>query len=115
MRSDKIGFNCKYHGYQETLPGNLMKAKLGCPNCILENKKKNYSILLNAKYFDKPTVLYYAKINNLFKIGITTKVSNPLERFHSDILNGVDVEIIELEYFILGKFAYEKEQKILKE
>ena len=114
-RSEKIGFVCKHHGYQEALPGTLMGAKYGCPECILEIKKDNYSFLLNAKYFDKPTVLYYAKINNLYKIGITTKVENPIKRFESDIKQGLEVKIIQIDYYILGKYAYEKEQEILQE
>ncbi len=60
------------------------------------------------KYYDKPTLIYYIKINNLYKVGITTK--DVATRFN---LDDVNIEIIDTLLCTTGLEAYTIEQYIL--
>lgn len=63
------------------------------------------------KYYNKPTILYCVKVDNLYKVGITTKTVE--ERFKKDISSGVNITIIDTLKFDTGKTAYKFEQGIL--
>ena len=72
-------------------------------------------------YKDRPTVLYYVKINEFWKIGITLhekyeKIEDSIiSRFKLDINNGIKFEILKGKIYEDGSEAYLKEQKILFE
>jgi hypothetical protein len=89
---------CPDHGEFSTTMDNHVNKSSGCPVC-----KKHHS------YTDKPTTLYYLKVNNeLYKIGITSKDVNL--RF------GTDIKIIETIFTLelpTGYDAYEIEQRVL--
>lgn len=70
------------------------------------------------RHKNKKTILYYLKINNLYKIGITlyrNNIENSIyKRFITDIKNkNIKVEIIKIKIFEDGSLAYIEEQKIL--
>ena len=68
-------------------------------------------------YKDKPTYLYYIKINELYKIGITIDrgefLSSINTRFEKDIKRGIDIKIITGYHFQNGAEAYELEQQLI--
>ena len=74
----------------------------GCKLCNFMNSK-------GGDYYDEPTTLYYIKVGNLYKIGITIRTIE--ERFASE---GIDYEVISSKLYKTGKKAFKKEQKILK-
>lgn len=71
-------------------------------------------------YKGKKTILYYIKVNELYKVGVTLFTKPTVEkniykgRFNYDINKGVDIKIIKYEVFSDGAKAYKKEQNILK-
>jgi len=93
---DKILIICPEHG-EFCQKGNDHLRGHGCPRCT------------NWYYIkDTPTILYYIKYKNLYKIGITTKSLN--ERF------GVmysKIDIIKIFEYPTGQEAYNEEQLIL--
>ncbi len=62
-------------------------------------------------YKDKKTILYYLKVNNVYKIGITKH--SVKSRYSSDLRN-VNIEIINQWLFEDGAKAYDYEQSIIK-
>jgi len=64
-------------------------------------------------FYNKQTTLYFIAVNDVFKIGITTK-SDVLIRFKKDIKTGVKITVLYEERFSNGADAYDKEQSILK-
>lgn len=104
----EIKIICNIHGIFRTTPYRHLKGKGSCPICTEKHKRK--------KYFDKPTILYYIKIekegfDKVYKIGITTKSVE--QRFKKDINKGIKITILKEELFNKGEFAYFKEQLIL--
>lgn len=93
---------CSEHGefWQQA---NAHLSGSNCPICA--------NIARNALYMDKPTILYYLKINGgqAYKIGITTKSIQ--ERFSSTELQCI--EVLATKYYTTGKEAYEAEQQVL--
>jgi hypothetical protein len=96
------------HGDFLMRPGTHLQGK-GCLFCtnIVRNS------IMNKKWFDKPTALYYVKItkNNtsVWKIGVAINVENVKDRFYRE-----DIDVLDVKYYISGKYAYE-EQRILEE
>lgn len=74
----------------------------GCPIC--GNTKSNFE-----KYYNQKTILYYIKIDNYFKIGLTKSSIN--ERFNRE---NVDIDVIDAWTFENGMDAFNIEQKILQ-
>ena len=72
-------------------------------------------------YKDKPTVLYYIKIGELYKIGIAmmqkykTKENAIKARYYQDIKLGLEYEIIDSKLFNDGLEALYEERRILEE
>jgi hypothetical protein len=69
-------------------------------------------------YENKKTILYYVKLNNLYKVGICLFKKDPKSdikyRFQSDInFRNIKLEIINYEVFEDGSKAYLKEQEII--
>lgn len=89
-----------------------------CRKCAYKNLNRVYETHGKDFYFNKQTFLYYIKVNNLYKIGITLKNKNDIEtaikrRFSSDINNKINIELLNYELFSNGSEAFELEQKIL--
>lgn len=83
----------------------------GCSEC--RYKDLSYRMNHQDRYKNKKTTLYFIKVENVFKIGITlTNVNN---RFKKDLRKGTNIEIINKWVFDDGSKAYQLEQKILKE
>ena len=99
--NNKVKIICKEHGEFLQSPDSH-KRGIGCPTC---------GFLISGRlYLNKPTILYYIKVNDLYKIGITTKTIE--ERYKGD--RNVNIKVIKIWKFETGRFAYEKEQEILK-
>lgn len=96
--SSKVLNNCDIHGdyLDDVFIGN------GCPYCNMEklNKYKN-----PPAYFDKPTIFYIIKIEDFYKIGITTKSVEDRYKYEN-----VEYMIIFKTQFNTGKPAFEFEQ-----
>ncbi len=108
IRSDKkVIITCPAHGDFWQDPMGHMRGH-GCKKCW-ETRRDNYNN--REKYIGRPTTLYYIKVDNLFKIGLTRKSVE--DRFKHDLKN-INIEIIETWHFDNGEDAYDKEQKILK-
>ena len=72
-------------------------------------------------YKDRKTLLYYIKIEEIWKIGVAIheKYKNPVDtilkyRYGQDIRNGINIEIIDYKIYEDGKLAYLNEQEILE-
>ena len=100
----KIMIMCQEHGEFKQIPYAHLNGS-GCPTC--------------ARYgFDKskPAYLYYLKITTdngqiLYKIGITNRTVN--ERFNLTELS--KIEIVKQINYSIGQYAYDEEQRILKQ
>jgi plasmid maintenance system killer protein len=85
-----------------------------CPKCSKRKTVYEY-------YKNKPTYIYYIKINNQYKIGITNKRHFKLAenailkgRYFSEIKKGISIEIIDYKLFEDGYEAFLLEQKIIQ-
>ncbi len=81
----------------------------GCPNCQykdLSNRNTHSDI-----YKDRQTTLYFIKVENVYKIGITLETIQ--NRFRKD--KNVKIEVLNKWIFEDGSKAYNLEQRILKE
>ena len=95
---------CPDHGKFTQMPITHIRGSK-CPFCANQNRAYN-----KYYYKNKRTTLYYIKIKNIYKIGITTKTIQ--KRFGK--LFG-DITVLSEEVFIDGEIAFNKEQNILKE
>lgn len=93
---------CKKHGSFFQSPENH-RGGHQCPNCSIKGFDKSL-------YKNKKIILYYVKVNNLYKIGIS---SNFKHRFNRDIRHGVEIKIIKTWKYEKGEQALEKEKEIL--
>jgi len=94
---------CPHHGEFLQCPTKHRKGH-GCKKC---NCAKGW---VRERYEGNPATLYYAKINNLYKIGLTTFDN---KRFSQDIKNGVKIEILKEWNFLYGVMAYDEEKRLL--
>ncbi len=88
----------------------------GCPRCARDNNGF-------LRYKNKPTWLYYIKINNTHqhKIGVARKYKNHKTigdsvsgRFASEIKRGLKIEVINGEFHEDGYLAFQREQYIIQ-
>lgn len=106
---DKVLAKCvecgteKYHKVCHILTGHA-----GCNAC---SKSKN--LWSAERYENKETILYYIKINGLYKIGLTRK--SVISRYYKELESGYDIEIIFTATYSNGAEAFKEEQRILKE
>ena len=102
--STKVIIICKEHGEFEQIPKHHLKGS-GCPVCA------------DNRYLDKPTILYYIKVEHKgligYKIGITTR--DTLARYAQDTSSGTKITILDEVMYETGKPAYTKEQEIIKQ
>lgn len=97
---------CSIHGVFHQTPNSHINMKSGCTYCARE--RTNYD-----KYKDKKTTLYYIKIDDVYKVGLTkTSLKN---RFKKELEEGINVEVIKTIDFEDGWEAFQLEQQILKE
>jgi hypothetical protein len=91
-----IEVTCPIHGSWAVQPVNLMRGR-GCPKCATNGFKKG-----------QPAFLYYAKLGDVYKIGITkNKVAYRIKRQHQN------ARILATAYFRSGQDALNVEQLIL--
>lgn len=106
-------YKCSCGKIFDTKPSQVLKGyKCGC--------MRNYSLRGLDFYKNKKTVLYYLKVNNVFKIGITLFRKNIehsifKSRFNNDIKKGVIIHINDCVVYDDGREAYKIEQSILSE
>ncbi len=98
---EKVKIICKEHGIFEQTPNNH-KNKHGCPKCK--------DLIIRKKHFNEPTILYYIKVNDLYKIGITKRSIK--KRFEQE--RKVNIKIIKTWKYKTGKEAWLKEQEIIE-
>jgi len=112
----KIIITCHIHGDFKQKPTYHKNFASGCPSCAAY--KTSYET-----YKGRPTILYYIKINDLWKIGVCL-VDNRFKTMESNILKGrfrghakhnLSISIINYEVFEDGIDAYLLEQRILCE
>ncbi len=100
----KVKIICREHGEFEQLPSNHTSGK----GCFICNE---------AKYLDRPTILYYVRVEDNgmigYKIGITTK--DTMYRYRDDIRAGTHITILDETMYETGKPAFEREQEIIKQ
>lgn len=101
----KVDVICKEHGIFSVSVNNHLKGS-GCPTCY--KNKSHYN-----KYKNQKTTLYYIKINDFYKVGITK--ASVESRFKKEIDSGEKIEILKTIEFEDGWEAYKLEQRILKE
>ncbi len=101
----KVKIICKEHGTFEQQSASHTNGGRGCPGCG------------ESLYLDKPTILYYAKVEHNgrigYKIGITTY--SVKQRYAPDIKAGTVITTLKEWNYPNGKEAYEAEQKIIAE
>lgn len=120
-KKSKIDIECEVHG---TFTKSVQKHLSGqeCPKCTLESNIKlgkypggyNNETLKCKELREKPAVLYYVKIGELFKVGITTNLKarlisltsmfkTPVTLLHS--FTGELHRMYTLEQLILGTYS----------
>lgn len=99
----KIEIICVIHGKFNQTP-SMHKIGNGCPKCA-KNKT------MSAIYTNNPTLLYYIKINDVWKVGITK--TSLKERYKKEIKSGMNIKIIREVLCQDGYKAFELEQIIL--
>lgn len=102
---EKIKIICLKHGIFEQNVANH-KSGQGCSKCNLE-------LTYYDKYKNQKTTLYYIKINDFYKVGLTKSCVE--SRFKKEIKDGLNIEIIKTIEFEDGWEAFKKEKHILKE
>ena len=109
----KVKIICPKHGVFEQTPKNHKKGN-DCLKCAREKTAYDF-------YKDRPTYIYYIKINDQYKIGITLKKNfksgeNAIlkGRFGIEVKKGINIEIIDYKLFEDGYEAFLLEQKIIQ-
>ncbi len=97
----KVKIICPFHGIFEQRP-NAHKSGHGCSDCKTGWNNR-------TTYKDRKTTLYYIKVNDIYKIGLTMKTVK--KRYSQD--KEVDVSIIKEWVFEDGAIAYDLEQQII--
>lgn len=82
--------------------------KSSCLEC-----KKRESTWGSSRYEGAPAILYYLKIGELYKIGITK--NSVATRYKKELASGVDIEVIFTIEYKNGVEAFKEEQRILKD
>jgi len=111
--NEHVIITCKVHGDFEQRPTYHKNHKSGCAKCF--SLKSHFEI-----YKDRPTLLYYVKVNNLWKIGICL-VDKRFKSFEHNIINGrfreyknkLNINVLKFKLFKDGYDAYKSEQEIL--
>ena len=94
------------------------------PNNVLKGKKCGCVGSGNSekKYKNRRTILYYLKVDSIYKIGLTIWETNMKAeeqilnvRYGRKVYDGLNIEIIDYEVFEDGSMAFRLEQKILNE
>ena len=99
----KVDIICPIHGKFEQLASNHYNRGDGCPKCNSNLHDRNY-------YKDKKTTLYYLKVNEVYKIGVTTR--SVKKRYSAD--KDVNITILKEWVFEDGAIAHDYEQMIIK-
>lgn len=95
--------NEKYHKLHAILSGNA-----GCKPC--NNNTKKWTA---ERYENKETILYFIRINGLYKVGLTRK--SVASRYYKELQEGYDIEVIFTVKYNNGAEAFKEEQRVLKE
>jgi len=109
----KIKHLCTCGNEWETIPQTVLKGyKCGCKKLIKDEEK----------YANRPTVLYYIKIGDLYKIGVAmmrkqhkTAIEAIKTRYSQDVKMGIKYDIIDYKLYDNGIEALREERKILEE
>jgi len=99
----KTKITCNTHGLFYQTPHSHLMGR-GCKKCA--DEKKAFGM---KGFIQKPTIMYYVKIGNLYKLGITT--TSIKKRFYGEN----NIETIGSWIFIKGEDAWKTEKIILKE
>ena len=100
---NKVTIICNIHGEFKQQAASHLNGN-GCPQCAGE--RTNYQ-----RYKGKKSTLYYVKIGEYFKIGLTQSTIS--KRFYKEFNNNIDIELINEWVFEDGWEAYLIEQEIL--
>ena len=88
------------------IPSDVLNCKsTQCRNCA--NGANSYT-----RYKSKRTKLYYIKVDDMYKIGLTQTEVN--KRYYKEINNGINIQPIREWVFTDGYEAYKLEQKVLR-
>lgn len=120
-RRSKIKILCNQHGEFEKSAQKHLSGQ-GCFNCRIDKLIEDRILLggYSLSYFqnnpdkkDFPATLYYVKVGELFKIGITTNLTNRLKSIKSESKENVSLidtfesslfAVYKLEQYLFGKF-----------
>lgn len=106
---DKIKTRCVTCGTEkEHRVCNILTGHAGCKVCSSDKK-----LWTADRYEGNSATLYYVRINNLYKIGITKK--GVVSRFYREIAAGYNIEVIFTLDYENGAEAFKEEQRILRE
>ena len=106
---DKILTKCvecgneKYHKVCDVTSGHA-----GCIPC--SNNVKKWAA---ERYENKKTTLYFIRINDLYKVGLTRK--SVASRYYKELQEGYTIEVLFTITYDNGTEAFKEEQRILKE
>jgi hypothetical protein len=117
-RRSKITCVCPIHGIFIKTAQKILSGQ-GCPSCTFDRLKKegkllggyNDSLFINNPHMRyRKSYIYYVKIGNMYKIGITTNIDNRLKSLRSKFNKSIEViDVKELPLYL----SYRKEQEIL--
>ena len=106
---DRIFVQCSTCGKGHTPKVyNILSGHSGCSGC-----RYSKSSWTSDRYKGKKTLLYYVRIGDLYKVGLTRKTV--ASRFYKELQAGFDIEVIFTIEYVNGEEAFKEEQRILQE
>ena len=106
---DRVLTECKKCGNtKQHKVCHILSGKAGCRICF--NSLNGWSA---DRYKGKETILYFVRINNLYKIGLTMK--SVASRYYKELKAGYDIEVIFTIKYSNGAEAFKEEQRIIEE
>lgn len=101
----------KYKIYYEHIISITNEQNICIVRDINDNNKKRKRTKIGKDITNIETYLYYIKVNEYYKIGITSL--DVKDRFKNDIRKGVNIKVLHIWSFNNRKDAYKREQQIL--
>lgn len=87
---------------------NILSGHAGCRICL-----KSLNSWSAERYQGKETILYFIRINDLYKVGLTQKSVS--SRYYKELKAGYDIEVLFTITYANGAEAFKEEQRIIKD
>jgi uncharacterized protein YxjI len=109
--NDKVLIKCNRCNHIFPQKPRLHTSGKGCPHCNVGNRYDKIRFG-SSTYKNRKTTLYYVKINDMYKIGLT--LQNVKSRYATELKNGYTITTIKEWVFEDGIEAFNLEKSILR-